>query len=85
MVSGAEVVVHDDEGAAYLFAESSRKPGIYEDTDMRPEVGRTYTLEIDLEGESYRAGETLLPVAPIDSIYQQFEKPDSFADGGIRE
>ena len=84
VVSGAEVVVHDDEGAAYLFSESSRQPGIYENRDMRPEVGRTYTLEIDLDGESYRAVETLLPVAPIDSIYQQFEKANSFEDGGIR-
>ena len=73
-VSGAEVIVNDDEGATYLFAESSSQAGIYENRDMRPEVGRTYTLEIDLEGESYRAVETLLPVAPIDSMYQQIEK-----------
>lgn len=84
VVSGAEVIVHDDEGTTYLFAESSRQAGMYENRDMRPEVGRTYTLEIDLNGESYRAVETLLPVAPIDSIYQQFEKANSFEDGGIR-
>ena len=83
-VSGAEVIVHDDEGGTYLFAESPSQAGMYENRDMRPEVGRTYTLEIDLEGESYRAVETLLPVAPIDSMYQQSEKVNYFEDGGIR-
>ena len=84
VVSGAGVIVRDDEGAAYTFSESPDQPGVYENSDMRPEVGRSYTLEIELEGESYRAVERLLPVAPIDSMYQQYEEPNNFEDGGIR-
>lgn len=82
--SGAEVVVREDSGNTYHFTESPDQPGIYENRDMRPEVGRAYTLEIDLDGESYRAVETLLPVAPIDRIYQQFNKSNPFEEEGIR-
>ena len=80
----AEVTVSDNVGNRYLFLESRGEPGLYQNEEIRPTVGRIYTLEILYRGELYRASEELLPVAPIDSIYQKFNKGNAFEDEGVR-
>lgn len=66
---GALVQIADDAGHIVVFAESSTEPGAYRTSDLVGETGRRYTLTIDYSGERYQSVETLVPVAPIDSLY----------------
>ena len=62
---GATVRVIDDAGRSFMFTEGLTEPGSYYTESLRPEVGRTYVLRIDYQGERYEATETLLAVPPI--------------------
>jgi hypothetical protein len=83
-VSGAAVSVTDDSGNIYPFQESSSTAGLYETNSLFAEIGSTYTLLITYNGEQYRGSSTILPVAPIDSIYQEFKPETLFDEEGIR-
>lgn len=83
-VSNVFISVSDNKGNNYVFTESGQEPGLYEVTDLFAEVGETYTLRIDYRGEIYEARATLLPVADIDSIYQEFKAKTLFDEEGIR-
>ena len=72
--TGAEVVVYDDTGNSFQFQEVVAEPGLYSCEALLAETGRTYTLTIEYAGETYSAEETLLPVAPIDSLYQVYQE-----------
>ena len=71
---GAVVVVSDDRGGGYPFTEVSGEPGLYRRDGLFPVIGATYTLTIDWDGERYRASSELLAVAPIDSLYFEYEE-----------
>jgi hypothetical protein len=83
-VSGAKVTIKDDRGNLYALVESSSDKGRYETNDLFAEVGRVYTITIVYGGETYQGQETLLAVAEIDSIYQQFREENIFDEEGIR-
>lgn len=83
-VSGAAVSVSDEEGNVYSFQESVSIPGFYETNSLFAEIGGTYTLLIEYKGEVFRGSETIQPVAPIDSIYQEFKPDNLFDKEGIR-
>ena len=72
-ISSASVVVVDDLGNRLIFNESS--PGLYlSDSSLVGVVGRTYTMEITLEGQTYRSQpETLEDAPPINRLYYEFE------------
>ena len=81
----ATVRVIDDAGRTYMFTESRIDPGLYGTESLRAEIGRTYTLQIDYQGERYEASETLLATPPIDSLY--FDPPNTAIDAdaeGVR-
>jgi len=82
--SDAFVTVSDEQGNIFSFIESGQEPGVYEVNDLFAETGQTYTLRIDYRGEIYEAREILLPVADIDSIYQEFKSETLFDEAGIR-
>lgn len=82
-VSQADIRIENQEGTQYIFAEGERK-GIYECIDFKPELNATYQLTILVNGETYRAKETLLPVSPIDFIEQEDETGFSGEDTEIR-
>lgn len=70
-VPGASVTLADDAGATVALEEA--EPGVYRGA-LRAEIGRTYTLDLEVGGERYRAVETLRAVAPIDSAFVVFEE-----------
>ena len=70
-VTGATVSISDDRGQSIDLAE--REPGVYEGSGLDTEIGRTYTLDVEVEGERYRAVEPLRAVAPIDEIRVVYE------------
>ncbi|MFN8859181.1 MAG: DUF4249 family protein, partial [Gemmatimonadaceae bacterium] len=63
---GATVRVLDDANRATPFVESPREPGVYRAAAMALPVGRTLTLEIEWEGDRYRATEIMQPGVPMD-------------------
>lgn len=83
-VTSATVSVADNKGNVFVFQHDSQTPGRYENTNLTPEVGVTYTLTIMWNGEVFEAVEKLAPVPVIDSIYQQFEEENQFEDAGIK-
>lgn len=83
-ISGAKVMVSDDLGNVFEFKESNSTLGLYEVDNLFAEIGRTYTLHLEYEGEVYQGSETLVAVAPIDSIYQEFKEETFFNEPGIR-
>lgn len=69
MVSGASVQISDNEGNVFPLIEN--EPGIYTTSpDVYGEVGRTYTLSIQLaDGSQYTATDEIYTAAPpIDSL-----------------
>jgi hypothetical protein len=82
--SGAIVRVTDDAGRSFVFAESRSEPGLYGTESLRAEVGRRYSLQIDYQGERYEATDTLLGVAPIDTLYFAPQSIDFGSPEGVR-
>jgi hypothetical protein len=67
-VSGAQVYVENSTGTQFNFAETA--PGVYTCTDFIPALNETYTMHALVEGETYTATETLMPVPEISRIEQ---------------
>lgn len=70
-VSGAAIVVRNSANTEFPFTDSGN--GDYVCTNFEPVIGETYTLTIDLNGQTYTASETLIDVPPIDKIEQKTE------------
>jgi len=76
-VIGASVVVtNDSTGDSFVFEDQNN--GAYHTTSFVPVLGQPYTLQIDYNGEIYKATETMTPVAEITDIYQ--DREDGFND-----
>ncbi|MBT1696090.1 DUF4249 family protein [Fulvivirgaceae bacterium PWU4] len=65
-VSGALVTISDDAGNAETLTETS--PGIYSTTSLQGVPGRTYTLEVTVEGRTHKAISTMPLPVEIDSV-----------------
>jgi hypothetical protein len=63
--TGATVSVSD---GASMFYFSETNPGIYQSSELKGKVGKTYTLTINYTGETYQATTTMHEGFPIDSI-----------------
>lgn len=78
--TGATVVVTDDQGRVYPFAESSTRPGDYLARGLIARIGGRYTLAIRYDGDRYEGTDQVRSVSPIDSLYFVF-KPKTIASG----
>ena len=67
--NGAQILVTDSDNNTFNFVEESNT-GIYKNNNFIPEINKTYTLQINYEGETYTATETLKSVVPIDYVEQ---------------
>ncbi|MGF1533697.1 MAG: DUF4249 domain-containing protein [Bernardetiaceae bacterium] len=81
-ISGAQVSISDDTGNEMIFREDS--PGFYVPTDpaFKGEVGRTYSLSVQVQEEFFRASSQLLPVTQIDSLTVRYVAGRPFRDDG---
>lgn len=69
--TGAIVTLNDGESTETLIEISD---GIYNTSeDYAGEVGKTYTLTIDYDDETYTSVSTITAVAPIDEIYLDYD------------
>jgi hypothetical protein len=81
-VENAIVRVTDNSGAAFSFIHNPRNhadsSGIYiPETDFTGEVGKVYTLSVEVDGEVYEASDELLSVIPIDSLTFQVNEDEA--------
>lgn len=83
-VNDASVSVSDGDGTRHEFNIIEDHSGTYVNTTMVGEVGQTYTLTIEWQGERYEAVETLTAVVALDTAYQKYAEATTFDDEGIR-
>jgi hypothetical protein len=83
-VTDAIVTVTDEDGTIHNYTQSVSEPGKYINNTLTPALDETYVLQIVWQGDTYEATETLVPVSPIDAIYQKFEEENQFEDAGIK-
>lgn len=83
-VRGAALRITDDLNRRTVFTDDGRG-GFTSPDNFRGEVGRSYTLTVTYNGQTYQSDpERLLPVPPIDTIYTSFRKitsPESQING----
>ena len=80
-IDGAQVTVTDDQGEVFNFTQESNGEYVYVppgDSGFFGSIGRTYFLEVIVDGITYSSSTTLNRVAPIDSITFRFEEEDNF-------
>ncbi|TVZ25396.1 uncharacterized protein DUF4249 [Gillisia sp. Hel_I_86] len=65
---GANVIINSATEETYQFTEIS--PGIYENTNFKPELYKSYTLSINYKNEFYTASEKMIPVVDLENIEQ---------------
>ena len=71
-VTGAQVkITNDNDGTEFMFQDENN--GSYFTASFAPVIGQSYTLQIEHEGETYIARETMTPVVEIDSVFQSTE------------
>lgn len=78
-ITNAFVKVVDDLNQEFLFehnpTESLDSIGYYLPVhDFKGEIGRTYTLHVDIEGETYKATDKLFSVTSIDSLSYKIDE-----------
>src|SRR5688572_4817472 len=78
-VDNATVMISDDSGLEFIFIHNPRNhpdsAGIYiPETDFSGEIGKTYTLHVNVDGDLYEATDQLLSVIPIDSLKFQINE-----------
>lgn len=56
--------------------------GTYQITTMQGEVGRTYDLNVDYDGQTYTSQSTMLPVSEIAEMASNFRQATSLSDAG---
>lgn len=66
-VSGAVVTVSDNGGTPVVLTETST--GVYETSSFTGTTGHTYTLTVNVGGQTFTAPSTMPVLVPIDSIY----------------
>jgi len=72
VVGTAKVTVSDGTTSEILTLRRDNNyfpPYIYESTGIRGEVGKTYTLTVDLKGQRYTASTTIPPPAKFNSLW----------------
>ncbi|MEO6149760.1 MAG: DUF4249 domain-containing protein [Mucilaginibacter sp.] len=65
-VTGADVVVSDNEGNSFNFTES--QPGLYTFGPLEGVAGRTYTMNVKVSDKTYTASSTMPAHVPLDSL-----------------
>jgi hypothetical protein len=66
-VSGATVTVSDNGGTPVALTETST--GVYETTAINGTIGHTYTLTVNVGGQTFTAPSTMPVLVTFDSIY----------------
>jgi hypothetical protein len=72
-LSKAQVVLTPSVGLKVIFSESTSSPGVYISRNYQGRPGRTYTLDVIVDGKTYSATSTMPQLVPLDSVtFKQF-------------
>jgi hypothetical protein len=71
-VTDAVVTISDDAGNTEVLTQLADKPGTYATSTLQGEIGRTYTLTVVHQGQSYQSQSRLFPVTSIDKLEIRF-------------
>ncbi len=85
-VSDATVLITDDRGNSFIYAEDQEDPGRYlSEIPFQGEVGVTYSLVIVINGQTISSSETMLRVTTIDSLTYSIDEEEKkyLEDHGI--
>ncbi|TRX60030.1 DUF4249 domain-containing protein [Fulvivirga sp. M361] len=75
-VSGASVEISDGVNS-YILNESDTLPGVYFTApDVKGEVGKTYTLTVEIGQTTYTASDSMEPVTPFEPTDELFALPN---------
>jgi hypothetical protein len=75
-VRGALLTLRDNAGGLDTLRETTT-PGQYRGQTLRGQVGRQYTLRVEVDGQAYSATSTLLPAVPLTGLQV---RPSGFGD-----
>ncbi|WP_271765011.1 DUF4249 domain-containing protein [Aquimarina algiphila] len=78
-VDNAQVIITDGTNS-WEFTHNNN--GYYENTDILPEIGNTYTINIVWNGETYQGSDTLSEAPKFDDFYFEFEEETIVSDEG---
>lgn len=79
-ITSANVRISDDQGFSETLIQPV--PGRYETSDMQGIVGHTYTVEVDYEGQIYKASDFLGRIGKIDSLSVRYQEKSVLFDEG---
>jgi len=85
-ISDATVLITDDWGNSFIYAEDQEDPGRYlSEIPFQGEVGVTYSLIIVINGQTISSSETMLRVTTIDSLTYSIDEEEKkyLEDHGI--
>jgi hypothetical protein len=68
-VTGATVKISDNAGNNYTLLETT--PGVYTNSSLIGQIGKTYTLTVQNAEITYTGSSTMPRQAPIDTVYQE--------------
>lgn len=80
IVTGAQIEIYDKNGVATPLVDQG--DGSYLLENYTPTFNAEYTLKVNVEGETYEASDTLMPVVELDSLTTELQPSNSFTDGG---
>ncbi|WP_298546626.1 DUF4249 domain-containing protein [uncultured Aquimarina sp.] len=78
-VDDASVIVTSNTDS-WEFTHTSN--GVYENSDIIPEIGNTYTITINWNGETYEGSDNISEVPSFDNFYFEFEEETIATDEG---
>ncbi len=79
-VSGAQVVISDNEGFSETLEETSS--GVYQTVNLQGKVGNTYTLSVTYNGANYESSATIMQPPIFDSLTYRFVEETPLKDEG---
>ncbi|MEM9361753.1 MAG: DUF4249 domain-containing protein [Bacteroidota bacterium] len=78
-VTNAQVSITD---GTTVWQMNHQGSGVYSNTELSPQIGTTYTMIIEWEGETYQGSDTLNEVPRFDRFFTEFEEGTIFSPEG---
>lgn len=80
VVTGAHVEIYDGNGVMTPLTDQG--DGTYLLQNYTPVYNTKYSMKVNIEGETYEASDSLIPVVALDSMTTELQPQSPFTDGG---
>ena len=83
-VSGAEVTVSDGQNSLSFLEDNAEAGSYLSPVPFRAQIGKTYTVEIQWNGQTYHAENEMIPVYPMNQpTFSPYGNTDSLTIGNV--